>query len=168
MDERFALRSTVDVLRIRLRELLREDKGGVYGVSVQGELVREPKEAYSTAVSFTCSPANVPDLIQATLDEIQRVQTGGPGTDALEKVRETHLRNYEKGLKEDNFWLGNLDFYRQNDLPFGGILRFPERARALTAETIQEAARKYFSSENRLIARLIPEANGAPAEKRND
>ncbi|HTD65988.1 MAG TPA: insulinase family protein [Candidatus Limnocylindria bacterium] len=157
MDERFALRAAVDVLRIRLRELLREDKGGVYGVGVFGDLDRLPKETFSSGVSFTCSPANVADLTQAALDEIKNLQTEGPSKDNLEKVRETFLRNYEKGLKEDSFWLGNLTFYRENELPFSGILKLPERAQALTAKKVQDAARKYFSSENRVIARLLPE-----------
>ncbi len=75
----------------------------------------------------------------------------------LEKVRETLLRNFEKGLKEDGFWLGNLQFYRENELAFADILKLPERAKALTANQVREAARKYFASDNMLNARLLPE-----------
>jgi zinc protease len=157
MEERFALRAAVDVLRIRLREVMREDKGGVYGVGVFGDLDRLPKETFSSGVSFTCNPDNVADLTQAAMDEIKRLQTEGPSTENLEKVRETLLRNYERGLKEDSFWMSNLSFYRENDLPFDGILKLPDRAKALTAEKIRGAARKYFSSENLLVARLLPE-----------
>ncbi len=157
VEERAALRAAVDVLRIRLRELLREDKGGVYGVGVFGDMTRLPKQTFSSGVSFTCSPDNVSDLIQASLDEIKRLQTDGPSTDNLEKVRETFLRNFEKGLKEDSFWLSNLAFYRENELPFTEILKSPDRAKALTAKKVQDAARKYFSTENLLIARLLPE-----------
>jgi zinc protease len=158
MDDRFALRSAVDVLRIRLREVLREDKGGVYGVGVYGDMERLPRETFSSGVTFTCDPAKVDDLIKAALDEIQNLQKEGPNTENLEKVRETHLRNYERGLKENSFWLGNLAFYRENELPFDGIMKLPERVKALTAEKVRDAARKYFSSENVLIARLMPEA----------
>jgi zinc protease len=157
VEERASLRAAVDVLRIRLRELLREDKGGVYGVSVYGDMTRRPKQTFSSGVSFTCSPDNVADLTQAALDEIKRLQTEGPAPENLEKVRETLLRNYEKGLKEDSFWLGNLVFYRENELSFGEILKSPERARALTPKKVQDAARKYFSAENVLVARLLPE-----------
>ena len=156
-DERFALRAAVDVLRIRLRELLREDKGGVYGVSVYGDLSRLPRETYSSGVAFTCSPDNVADLTRSALEEIKRLQTDGPSKDNLEKVRETLLRNYEKNLKEDSFWLSNLIFDRENDLPFSVILKYPDRARALTAKKIQTAAREYFSPKNLLTARLLPE-----------
>ena len=157
-DERFALRAAVDVLRIRLRELLREDKGGVYGVSVYGDLTRFPRQTYSSGVAFTCNPDNVADLIQAALEEIQRLQNDGPSQDNLEKVRQTLLRNYEKNLKEDSFWLSNLVFYRENEQAFIGIMKLPERAQALTAKRIQDAARHYFSTQNLLTARLLPEA----------
>jgi zinc protease len=166
MDERLALRSAVDVLRIRLREVMREDKGGVYGVGVGGELNRLPKETFSTAITFTCNPDNVTDLTQAALAEVKRLQTDGPSTENLEKVRETHLRNFEKGLKEDGFWLGNLAFYRESELPFDGIVKFPERVKALTAENIRDAARKYFSDENLLVARLLPEASQSASSKK--
>jgi zinc protease len=157
MDERLALRSAVEVLRIRLREVLREDKGGVYGVGVGGELNHLPKETFSSVITFTCNPDNVADLTKAALDEVKSLQANGPNKENLEKVRETHLRNYEKGLKEDSFWLGNLIFYRENDLPLNGILDYPNRVNALTAEKIRDAARKYFSDENLLTARLLPE-----------
>ena len=46
------------------------------------------------------------------------------------------------------------------------ILLLPDRAQALTAKKIQAAARKYFSSDNLLIARLLPAAaQGAGAKK---
>jgi len=164
-EQRLALSGAVDVLRIRLREVLREDKGGVYGVGVSGDLVRRPKETFSTGITFGCSPESVADLIQAALDEIKRLQVDGPSSDNVEKVREGNLRSFERGLKENGFWLGALTSYRQNELPFSGILELPERARALTAERIRDAARLYFSTTNQLIARLLPEAT-KPAETR--
>lgn len=155
--ERYALRSAVDVLRIRLREVLREDKGGVYGVSVRGGLERYPEGSYSTGIAFTCSPDNVDELIEAALSEVKALQENGPSMENLNKVRETHLRDFEKGLKENGFWLGNLAFYVQNDLPPEQILTFPDRANALTPEIVRDAAIRYFSTENMLVARLMPE-----------
>ncbi|MSU37272.1 MAG: insulinase family protein [Pedosphaera sp.] len=167
-DQQYALSGAVDVLRIRLREVLREDKGGVYGVSVYGNLTRKPKETFYSGVSFACSPQNVADLTQAALDEIKRLQTDGPSADNLEKVRQGDLRNFEMGLKENGFWLGSLSFYRQNELPFAGILELPERAKALTADRIRDAARLYFASDNQLIARLLPEAAKDTERKASD
>ena len=100
------------------------------------------------------------------MDEIKRLQADGPNAENLEKVRETLLRNYEKGLKEDSFWMSNLSFYRENELPFDGILKLPDRAKALTIEKVRDAARKYFSSDNMLVARLLPEETKRASSKK--
>ena len=106
------------------------------------------------------------ELTKAVLDEIRDLQSNGPSKDNLEKVRETLLRNHERGLKEDGYWLNSLVFYRENELPFSEILKSPDRARALTAEKVRDAAKVYFSSKNFLNARLFPEtAPGASRKK---
>jgi zinc protease len=165
LDERYALRGALDVLRIRLREVMREDKGGVYGVSLSGDIDRDPKQTFSTTISFVCNPDNVTNLTQAALEEINNLQRDGPSAENLEKVRETHLRNYERSLKEDSFWLNNLSYYREHGLPLEGVLKLPERAKALTPEKVRDAARKYFSSDNMLNARLLPEAKQSAGGK---
>lgn len=164
MEDRYALRCAVDVLRIQLREALREEKGGVYGVGVSGGMSREPKETFSCDISFTCSPANVDDLIKTALSEVKKLQQEGPSAENLAKIRETHLRTHEKGLKENNFWLSNLAFYRRYDLPVDGILEVPKKIEAMTSAQIQAAAKKYFSRKNMLTAKLFPEP-GKLAEK---
>jgi zinc protease len=156
-EERLVMRAAVDVLRIRLREVMREDKGGVYGVGVSGDLSRHPKGTFSTTIQFTCSPDNVDNLVQSALLEMQNLQDKGPDAEHLEKVRETMLRDYERNLKENSFWLGNLAYYRENDLAFDGILKFPDRVKAITADKVRAAAKKYFSTKNLLDARLMPE-----------
>jgi len=157
LGERAALRAAVDVLRIRLREVLREDKGGVYGVGVFGDLNREPKQTFSTGITFSCDPNKVEDLSQAARAEVRRLQDEGPSQENLEKVRETLLRNFERSVKENSFWLSNLSSYREHGLPFDEIMKSPERAKALTAKKVRDAARKYFSDKNVLVARLLPE-----------
>jgi zinc protease len=166
MEERHALRSAVEVLRIRLREVMREDKGGVYGVSVFGDMSRLPKETFSTGISFSCNPDSVADLTKAAMEEIKRLQDEGPSAENLDKVRETQLRNFERGLKENGFWLNNLSFYRENELPFSGIMKVPERAKAMTSEKVRDAARKYFSTENFMVAKLLPESTESASTRK--
>jgi zinc protease len=166
-EERYPLRAAVDVLRIRLREELREDLGGVYGVGISGDLQRWPKGAYSGGVQFGCNPARVDDLIAAALREIQRLQDDGPSDVNLAKVKEQHLRDFEVGVKENPYWLNNLVFRAQNGLDLSAILDFPEKPKNLTADAVQRAARRYFATNNLFIAKLLPEPEPAstPAPK---
>ncbi len=164
-EARYPLRAAVDVLRIRLREELREDLGGVYGVRVSGSLDHWPKGTYSSSLEFGCDPDRADELIKVALDEIKSLQEKGPSEVNLAKVREQHLREFEVGMKENPFWLNNLIFRAQNDLPLAELLDFPDKVRNLTSDAVREAARKYFADDNRFIARLLPEKDSGPSEK---
>ncbi len=156
-EDRYPLRAAVDILKIRLREVLREDQGGVYGVGVFGSIDRVPKGTYSTGISFGCKPANAEKLIDLALLEVEKLKSEPIDPINIEKVRESHLRAHETSLKENSFWLNNLLFRATNELDLKGIIEFPEKPQNITEKDIQAAARKYLNPENILIARLYPE-----------
>jgi len=66
-----------DALAIKLREVLREDQGGVYGVGVHGAISREPVNSYGITISFGCATENIDKLIGLTLDEIHNLKQNG-------------------------------------------------------------------------------------------
>jgi zinc protease len=74
-----------------LREVLREDMGGVYGVGVFGGISRRPVEQYSFTITFGCAPDRVEELRKAALDLIESVKKDGISTDIAAKVRESRL-----------------------------------------------------------------------------
>ncbi len=76
------------VLDIRMREVLREDLGGVYGVGIGAWQSREPTQRRGLQVSFGCDPANVDKLRKALFDEIAKITKEGIPETSLEKVRE--------------------------------------------------------------------------------
>lgn len=158
-ENRYLLSVVRDLLNIRMRETLREENGGTYGVGVYTSLIREPKERYSTGFAFSCDPANADLLIAAGLSEILDLQERGVRVKNLEKVQEIHLRSYESNLKSNGFWLRNLSSAAREDRPFQEIIEFPERAKNFDPYQIQEAAKQYFNFENILIAKLNPKHN---------
>ncbi len=82
------MRMLGEVLRIRLREILREDMGGVYGVGASGSISRRPKQQFTFGISFGCAPENIDKLEKATFDEIQTLQKNGISADYIAKVKE--------------------------------------------------------------------------------
>lgn len=157
-DEMLRLRVAIEVLRIRLRETLREEQGGTYGVSVSGGIERWPVENFTCSISFGCAPDRVDSLIALAAAEVARLQAEGPRADDLAKVKETQLRTFERGVKENPFWLGNLAFRAQHGLDPEDLLSFPERVKALEGEAVRDAAQRYFATDNRLVAKLYPES----------
>ncbi len=158
-DDRYAFSTLTNLLRIKLRESMREELGGVYGVRLNGNISYYPKPVYRISLSFNCEPGQVDTLIQTALSEIEQLKASGPVEKDLLKVTETQRQNRIKGLKENSYWLGQLSYRYQYDLPVEGIKlqALEEKIDALTPQMIQEAATKYFETENYMQFILMPE-----------
>jgi zinc protease len=89
-------------LRIRLREVLREDLGGVYGVSVGGDLAPRPRQRYTFAVGFGCAPENTDTLLAAVFAEMAALEESGPAASVVERVRESERRELEVRRRENS------------------------------------------------------------------
>ena len=145
------------VLEIRLREILREDQGGVYGVGVGANIAREPINSYTVTVSFGCAPENVDKLINLVLDEVKNMKANGGSAVNVEKVTAEDTRSLQTGMKENNYWLYNLqNKYYYNEDP-KTILEDPQMVKKLTVERTKELANKYFNTENMARLVLMPE-----------
>lgn len=147
-----------EILRIRLREVLREDMGGVYGVSASGSVSRRPKQEYTFGVSFSCAPDNIDKLEKAVFDEIKAIQANGIGADYLAKVKELRKRAHETNLKENGYWLRELGVaYTYADDP-KLVLDFDAMVNKISSERVQAAAKKYLASTQYILGELRPAA----------
>ncbi|PHN00909.1 M16 family metallopeptidase [Flavilitoribacter nigricans] len=158
-ENRYAFTSLASLVRIKLREAMREDKGGVYGVTVRSNVGQYPKPDYSITISFNAEPEEVDELIATAKSEIEKIMENGADATDIKKITETQLQSKIKNLKENGYWLGQLNARYQNDLPLDGIkLEALEEAIAtLDSKMLQDAARKYFGTENFMQFVLLPE-----------
>ena len=159
-SNRYLVQSTVGVLNIMLRENLREDKGGVYGVGIRGETEKDPEEAFSVTINFTCDPAKSAELIAACHDEIKALQENGPSAQNLTKVKETQKKTIEEGLQDNEFWMDQLVFSYQFGMDPTRILSQGERVDELSAEEIQAMAKTLFNQSYAEFV-LLPEEKAA-------
>ncbi len=154
--------SMANVLRMRLREVLREDLGGVYGVGVGGSITIRPRQRYNVSVSFGCDPERVEELLAAVRTEIERLKTEGPEQDDIDKVREIQTRGRETALEQNRFWLANLEYHEINELDPRRILAYDDMIELVTRESVQEAARKYLVEGRSVLGVLKPEPTTGP------
>src|SRR5690606_31238532 len=75
-----------EALQIKLRESLREDAGGVYGVGVSTGMSKFSEERYTVSISFRCAPDNVDKLMGLVLEEMDKMKEQGPMQSYVEKV----------------------------------------------------------------------------------
>lgn len=157
MQNRLEFNALMGVLRIKLRENLREDKGGVYGVGANGYPSRIPQPSFNVTIQFGCAPENVDTLINNVLLEIEKLKANGPEEKDLTKVKETLRRERETNLKENNFWQSVLSQYSQNNEKWSDFAQYDKLVDGITAETIKKLANKYLTMENYARFVLMPE-----------
>ncbi|GAB5520888.1 MAG: insulinase family protein [Rhodothermales bacterium] len=145
--------------QIKLREVLREDLGGVYGVGVSGSLSREPVERYSISVSFGCDPERINELVSTIYAEINSAKDGVLDDTYVTKVRETILRGHETNLKENRYWLSTLSSFDRTGLDVSTIpTGLPTFMETITSVMLEDAAEQYFTFDNVATFLLVPEA----------
>jgi zinc protease len=155
--------SMAEALRIQLREVMREDLGGVYGVRVFSSISRHPRGRYNSGVSFSCDPERTDELLATAIAEIEQLKAVGPTQDTIDKVREIQRRGRETALEQNRFWLGQLHSHEINGLPLEDILDYESMIEAVTVESVRDAARAYFDSE-RYVQGVLRPAEAAVGE----
>lgn len=156
---RHHLSSMVAAFNIKLREILREDLGGTYGVRIRPSSSRYPNSEYSISISFGCDPERVDELRDTVMNEISNLKIRGLTEEYLNKVKESQRRKRETDLKKNNFWLSALQAAYYHNKDPRNILNFEKQVESLTLDDIKHAARKYFNTRNYVEVVLLPEGS---------
>ncbi len=157
LENRYDLSSLAEILKIKLREEIREEKGGTYGVGANASANRYPRSEYRVVIQFGCNPERVDELVKTTFDVLKKIVETGASEEDVKKVQEIQRREREKNLKENEFWLGRLQSALSNEDDPREILRYNQLVDGLTAETIRKTAAKYLTLDNYQKFVLLPE-----------
>jgi zinc protease len=158
-ENSYNFQSMIDVLKIKMRESMREDKGGVYGVRVSGNVSRIPEESYSITVSFNCDPENTEDLIETAMKDVENAKMNGAEEKDLTKVKETQKQSMIKSLEENRYWQSRLRYAYDHGLSPSSISldKLEESIKGLDSDDIKNAASQYFGSGNYIRMVMQPE-----------
>ena len=78
-------------------------------VGVRRFIQRRPTAVRLFTIAFGCAPENVDKLEKAVFDEIAAIQKKGIGQDYIDKIKELRRRAHETELKENGYWLHELE-----------------------------------------------------------
>ncbi|MFZ5979500.1 MAG: M16 family metallopeptidase [Candidatus Zixiibacteriota bacterium] len=155
---RYVLTAMVEGFRIKLREVIREDLGGTYGVRLDGRAQKEPEHTYSINIGLGCDPDRVDEIIAMIMTQIDSLKNYGLNETYIEKVKEMQRRERETSLKRNNFWLMSLSSaYSLHEDPMD-ILDYENLVDQLTVEAVRQAALEYFDTDNYVQVVLYPES----------
>jgi zinc protease len=156
-EAQMRLQALLEVINIKLIEVLREQKGLIYGGQMSGSLVKRPYGSYSINTALPCAPENVDKVVDATMALIRKMQDEGPDPADLAKVKENWITSHRKALRENGYWLSRLQNAAINETDPAAILQYEQRVAAIKPSDLQQAAQRYFNMQNYLQMALYPE-----------
>lgn len=153
----FVLRSLIELFNIKLIEIVREEKSGVYGVGARPRMTKFPTPEYQISVGFGTEPKRVDELVSTIEDMMRDFQNNVPKEEDLLKVKEIQRKELERAAKENDYWVSILQNSYYNGLPLATVEQKLKMIDNLTAKDLQDAAKKYFTVKNYGKFILYPE-----------
>ncbi len=151
-----SLSAAMTVLNTRLRDILREDLGQTYTVSVRRSQPLPQRGAGYVSVQFGAAPENLPGMIDRVLAEIRHLTDDGPPADLVDGAKESARRGYETALEQNGFWLNRLESARMYDEDPGEILQDGDKIAAVTPASVQRMFEAFFPLDRYAVVTLVP------------
>jgi zinc protease len=156
-EEQLRLEALVEVMNLRIVEVLREKMGVIYTGRISGGIARVPYEHYLIGASLPTAPEQVERLTAALYAEIERIKKEGPDQGDLDKVKRTWAQSWQRSLQSNAFWaaaLGGAELYGTDP---HRLLDQMQRAAAISVDDVKLAAQRYFNTGNVVQVVLNPE-----------
>jgi zinc protease len=141
------LRGLQEIMDIRFREEIREEKGGTYGVGIYSYGSKFPKQEYNIYISWGCSPERYEELTKTAYGVINEMKNKIVSDSNFNKFKEIVRREYEVNIKRNYFWSDEIkNIYWLNKDP-NVVVKFEEFLDKITKEDIQNAAKLYLNDK---------------------
>lgn len=158
INDRATATVMTEVLKIKLRESLREDKSGVYGISVSSEADIIPENYFKFEIFFQCSTTLVDTLVEEVFTQLEYLKKEGPDKETLDKVKRVLNSEYSQEIKKNKYWRDHLiDIYgNEKDIDME-LSEYMPAVLAVSARDVQGLARKKLKKSNVLVTKMYPE-----------
>ena len=134
---------------------IREEKGGTYGVSVQGAIDEYPTENYFMAIVFDTNDQLADELVEICDKEIRKIAEEGPLADDVAKAKEFLQKNYANVLDNNSGWVSAITRWYEEGYNYKeeylGILE------SVTLDDVKAFAQKMLDDNNRTLVMMRPE-----------
>jgi len=156
-ENRHLLNALVGVLDIQLRDILREDLGGTYGVGVSAQAEHKPVPSYNVSIGFGAAPDRLESLVAEVFKQIATLKEQGTTAEIVERVKEQERRARETARRTNSYWLAQLLRGVQIGEAPGAFLAADALTEQLTPAAVQEAARRWLNTGNYVRVTMFPE-----------
>lgn len=134
------------LLNILYTQTVREEAGGTYGVSCNGQLSKYPEAEGVFQIYFDTDPERRPQMVELINKGINDFIAQGPKTEDLSKVKEYMLKTYQQNQKENSYWMGILNtmLWEGVDMNKG----YENTVNGISIEDLKTFAKDFFGQKN--------------------
>ena len=156
-SDRSAVYLLMDILQVRLREVLREELGGTYGVSANAGIETTPLGYITLNIAFQCDPERLEELKAATWEILASARAEAMPSTALDTAKNQSRRGREEAIRSNAFWAEAIPgVLRRGEDPLD-LLGYEDRLEAITPEVLQAAAATFLADDQFIEMTLLPE-----------
>ena len=134
---------------------IREEKGGTYGVSVQGGIDEYPTENYFVGIVFDTNEQLADELVEICDNEIKKIAQEGPLAEDIAKAKEFLQKNYNNVLENNGGWISAITRWYEEGYNYKeeylGVLE------SVTADDVKAFAAQLLEDGNRVLVLMRPE-----------
>ncbi|MBR5580666.1 MAG: insulinase family protein [Treponema sp.] len=147
-----------NLLDIRLREVIREEKGGSYNVNVSASMELYPQRSFMVEILFGCQPGREQELTDAIIDEVENLRKNLVDQSYLTKLQESYRRSKETALKTNSYWASMAGSAALRGIPTTAIADADTIPSLVTPQAMRQLAQRYLDPSNYVVVFLEPEA----------
>lgn len=144
-----------DIMDIYYTRTIREEEGGTYGVSVMGQVINKPKNAFLFYVVFETNKEMHEKLINKVYEGLNDVAQNGPAQEDLTKVVENLYKKRAENLEENGFWMNAIETFEDDNINI--VAEYDEIVKSITPQTIAEFAKEVLKGAKKEIVQLPTE-----------
>lgn len=141
----------------KLRENVRENMSGTYGVFLWTSLEKYPKPSFRTDTWLGCDPGRAEELNKAVFATLDSIRLGNFDDKYLQNAKTTMLKRYEERITKNNYWASNMSDSIGNGLPVDTLMDNPGIYQSLDKTILIDLAKKYWTfDKSRLSVFMFP------------
>ena len=147
---------TQAVLRTMLLEKVREDEGAAYSPSGSSSISFSGNKVITQAgVSCNYNPDKKDVVLGILREALKDVASGNFSDDILVKTKEKMTKDYDTGLKDNDFWVSIISNYIDHNIDY--ISNYKEIVNKVTKDQICNFAKQLLNNNNCIEVTMVPE-----------
>ncbi len=151
------------VVRVELTDVLRESLGKAYSPGASSSLSRYWPDYGTFSISASVAVPEVPATREAVRSMLMELRSTPISEDMLARARQPLVERYQNALKSNGNWLALVARAQSEPDQIDRFLKSGEILNGLTAQDVQDAARRYLDPDKALAILALPEGAEPPA-----